>query len=691
MANLFDEVESEFSKLLPKTTIEMESGFENIPSGSRVRTQLTESGEPVEGYAYPEFGQVTLGHTPLTAAPRKPPVKRSIGSEILGSFGKGTQSGMAGLAGLPVDAATMGLNLIPGVNIQNPVGGSQSLRQLQEKAVGPWTPQGAMGKTAAAIGEQAPGIAAAPFMPGGAGATNYFSQVARMAPSGIGAGLGTVLARTAFPGSPGAEIAGNILGAVAGSPRSITGGVLGTAAEALEGKAPGVSSKLGRAAQAITPAIDDIDSAIKRDYTKAVRPSVSGKQSFTDWKQAQDKAVGAVKQIVNTARANNQPIPKTMEEFSQSIENTRQNVFKQYNEFTKQTGSKGAMIDMQPLANDLRAMAKDKLTKYGKGAVEHAEELANQLSTDRYFTPEEAERVIAIWNNQLSSFYKNRMGSLTETTAGITDSAARYLRAALDDTVEKFTGPGYQQLKNKYGELRSIEKDVINRTIVNERKAPAGLIDFTDMFSISKGLYSAAKLDPAGAAAAGALYATKRWMKGLNDPDRIVKRMFSNADKYVPQPQKFYGPAERELGFTMSGPLKNQPMPTPSSRRYENAPLSQPPTIEGELLPPLPGQGQLPAPPPGPRQIPAQSSAQPETGFIMRNRNPATTPTPPTAANARQDLRTNRMLPSQADTRAPQDFAAMSVKLGELGFSKQQIQEMFRKALEAEMIRRGMR
>jgi hypothetical protein len=50
-------------------------------------------------------------------------------TNLIEQTGTGTSEGIANMAGMPVDLLTKGLNLIPGVNIQNPVGGSESIKR----------------------------------------------------------------------------------------------------------------------------------------------------------------------------------------------------------------------------------------------------------------------------------------------------------------------------------------------------------------------------------------------------------------------------------------------------------------------------------------------------------------------------------------------------------------------------------
>lgn len=63
----------------------------------------------------------------MTADSRDGPL---TGSDVLSGVTSGINVGLADVLGAPVDLATFGLNLIPGVDIQNPVGGSSQFRGL---------------------------------------------------------------------------------------------------------------------------------------------------------------------------------------------------------------------------------------------------------------------------------------------------------------------------------------------------------------------------------------------------------------------------------------------------------------------------------------------------------------------------------------------------------------------------------
>jgi len=147
-------------------------------------------------------------------------------------------------------------------------------------------------------------------------------------------------------------------------------------------------------------------------------------------------------------------------------------------------------------------------------------------------TTEETQDLIAVLNDGLQAFYKNPSYH-TAKRAYVDQMVANSLRKNLDNVILKATGENYQVLKTKYGSLKSIEKEVNHRAVVDARKNPKGLLDFSDVFTgyhAAKGILS---LDPTtiGAAATGKSVA---WLYRIkNNPNQIVKSMFKDVDKLM--------------------------------------------------------------------------------------------------------------------------------------------------------------
>ena len=107
------------------------------------------------------------------------------------------------------------------------------------------------------------------------------------------------------------------------------------------------------------------------------------------------------------------------------------------------------------------------------------------------------------------------------------------LRKELDNVITGASGEGYQELKRSYGALKAVEKEVTHRAIVDARKNVQGLIDFTDIFTSGELVSGLATMNPAVIGKGVFMRGVKELYKAMNDPNRIVKNMFTDVDKLV--------------------------------------------------------------------------------------------------------------------------------------------------------------
>jgi hypothetical protein len=204
------------------------------------------------------------------------------------------------------------------------------------------------------------------------------------------------------------------------------------------------------------------------------------------------------------------------------------------------------------------------------GVAKSAGDMAENFAKARAFSALDAQRAIQNLNESLKAFYKNPTYEVVGN-AGLDALVANQLRSGLDRTIESATGPGYQALKNQYGALRSIEKDVVHRSIVDARQAAGGglLGRLGDIASGEEVIRGVLTLNPSAFARGVALKGYTSTLKRLRDPNRAVRRMFDVAEKqYKPptvyrEPQRqlppptVYGPKQPWIG-TPGGPIPPQ-------------------------------------------------------------------------------------------------------------------------------------
>jgi len=337
-----------------------------------------------------------------------------------------------------------------------------------------------------------------------------------------------------------------------------------------------------------------LEGVIDTGINKGIRPGIEGNRTFAQSTQYHKRAQQAVKTIIDNHAQGAlkltdefgevQPgLPKNLRQFSQAIDQSKRNVYEQYNQMAVQSGEAGAVVDLSPIPAELMTVANNRaLQKAAPDVAAYARKRAEAFSggnavTDgvtsrraNTFTAQEAQEAIAMYNRVWEAFNKNPSYD-TASRAYIDSLVVNNLRKGLDASIEKATGPGYQALKNQYGALKTIEKDVSRRAIVDARKNPKGLLDFSDVFSGGQVVSGLISMNPATVGTGIASKVIANFYKRLNDPNKIVGKMFDRAGKmYTPKqraemqaptpqaPQSVVNPMAGKVntgGITQPGPV----------------------------------------------------------------------------------------------------------------------------------------
>lgn len=283
-------------------------------------------------------------------------------------------------------------------------------------------------------------------------------------------------------------------------------------------------------------------------FEKVVRPSVVGKKAAPDYENYLDKAKTAVETIIQSKPAlelTNEfgeiiqdALPSSLKQFADAINQTKEIIFAQYDTLAKQAGEEGLLVDPTGILNELRSIGGSKIKRaFAPEVVRYAETLAERIEAEGPLTPLEAQQAIQFLNQRLMSFYKNPTPEAV-TSAYVDALVANRLRQSLDEAVESInlssaSGEGYQALKNRYGALKTVESDVVKRSIVDARKNAVGLLDFADIFSAGDIFRGLATFDPISVGKGAGQIALKEYFKLLNDPNNAVKSLFETADEFL--------------------------------------------------------------------------------------------------------------------------------------------------------------
>ncbi len=295
------------------------------------------------------------------------------------------------------------------------------------------------------------------------------------------------------------------------------------------------------ASNLFSPAERVIKTSIINDFSKGIKPLIRSNATTSQAKKYQEAVVGAV-DTINQNKLNLQFVddagqvitgrtPENLKEMAESIEQTKKVIFNQYDELASRVGETGAKIRSDSVVKELETISNNKaLSLSSPDTVRYAQEVAARYKNAGELTPSQTQEIIQNYNASLESFYRNPSYD-TASRAMVDSMVANNLRNELDNTINSLTGDAYQALKNQYGQLKTIERDVSKAHLRDARKNIKGLVDFTDVFSGGQVLNGILSMNPASIAQGLTQKAIATYIKHLNNPNRYIKKLFENAEK----------------------------------------------------------------------------------------------------------------------------------------------------------------
>jgi len=280
--------------------------------------------------------------------------------------------------------------------------------------------------------------------------------------------------------------------------------------------------------------MEPIDAIVKEGFSKAIRPSVKGKGTESQVQKYYRNATSAVKDIVSNPdlalpdEIGNpvKRLPQSLADMAKAVEQTRAKIYGEYHAMAEAAGDAGAKFDIRPILKKMVEAKNDKgldpeVRTYIEKQIPSLAELANA-------SPDIVERRMQSLNQSLTGFYEGRVQKgVAQTDASI----AKLMREQLDSQIAKSQGEGYKDLKKRYGALKSVEGDINRRAIVASRANPKGFFDITDVFSKGKLVTGALTGNLPMVLQGAAEVGIKNWIKKINSPDRMIKKMFEKASR----------------------------------------------------------------------------------------------------------------------------------------------------------------
>ena len=165
-----------------------------------------------------------------------------------------------------------------------------------------------------------------------------------------------------------------------------------------------------------TKAAKKMSRTIDKGINKAVRPSVVKKEMYSQQQKYMKNARTAVDEIIRNKNdlvlmdKDGNPytgLPRTLSEFSQAIEQTKHNIFRQYDDLARSADASGAKVQMGPVAMELDGVINNRVMQtMSPDTIQYAKARQKALA-GKEFTAVETQQMIQILNQSNEAFYKN--------------------------------------------------------------------------------------------------------------------------------------------------------------------------------------------------------------------------------------------------------------------------------------------
>jgi hypothetical protein len=400
----------------------------------------------------------------------------------------------------------------------------------------------------------------------GAGAVRIFSPLAH--PLNTAAGLAKTMA--AGYGNTGAQQdlgqgmvrpfvenpSGEAVAAIPQAALALAGGGEGsTVANALEKGPPGGAvGAVGDAARAgvgkLIPAL--IDGPPESLMTRAVKP---GKNN-TGWNRDVGQAIPLMKSAEEQL---GRPVAG-IDDALEAAGIAKKGIWQQYQARIGAGGQMGASIDGSAIADQMVSSIDKRTALQNPGLVDKVRAIADTYR--RPLSLNEAEDFLQSANKDLNTYYtKNKVGqqvAMNDPEISSTVAEAEALRKALYSKLDQVSGPGAAQLKQAYGSLTNVEKELYGRQLVAARQAPESLSEQLSTVrgagKIAKGVFTGS---PGDVLEGAQNIAVSRALKARNSSDAMIERAFQAAQPAQPFPMPS---SPRIAGLLQRGPVQ---MPAP--------------------------------------------------------------------------------------------------------------------------------
>ncbi len=339
--------------------------------------------------------------------------------------------------------------------------------------------------------------------------------------------LGTTIEK----GAEGVQNLSGIAGAIAGFGKpSEIGTEVGTAAKTAT---QGVANVANRAVESVTPSLEENVGKALGFTGKMNAGSALGKtaQSTRALQTIVDNAPNIKVTDANGIEVPFNPSKATFAETLDAWKQTRDAIYKQYSDLAAKAGGTGAVFTPENFTNLETTL--NNVTKNATGAFKtKAASLVKDLQEN--FGSIDPKTGSVIYKNTPLSDMQDFVEKVNTDVNPLSDKAgaqvslalSQQIRGLLDSKIQDATGKGYQVLRNKYADLKSVESDLVNQFKKAARGQGGTIAKYVEGFGSLDVILAIFKGSPIEALGGAGMFGIGKMMEYLKDPTRALQRAF---------------------------------------------------------------------------------------------------------------------------------------------------------------------
>ena len=289
---------------------------------------------------------------------------------------------------------------------------------------------------------------------------------------------------------------------------------------------------------------------------KSIKPTVKWKTSQAEYNKFIDDTLDVAnlmsknKEVLQyTDDAGNVirwELPKNMRETSETLWNLKKIIYDQYNDIAKQAWDNWARVNMNKAFNQLDDLTKDISQNISnpetKAIVDRFKNTLLEYTDDAWtIAIDDAQKITQDFNQQLTAFFKNpNMNDVSKSS--IVAKLNKWTKDAINDSIDDAfessisnwskMSTQYNQLKQFYSKIKTIEDEISKRALVDARKN-AKWLSSTILDSLAWGEFTEALLtiDPVKLWKAWAMKVISKYYNYLNNPNTQLRNLFDLVEK----------------------------------------------------------------------------------------------------------------------------------------------------------------